>query len=106
MAAMGKKVADAGGLIVEILAAKGGAQPSRADLDAWVSAYNLPVTTVKDPDAMALQSLNQLVRREYSYVVDLSTMKILKVYIGSIAGIGTSSAQSAMQALMSLLGNR
>ena len=53
MAAMGKQVIDAGGAIVEILAGDFGQPLTKTKLDAWVTTYKLPVTTVKDPDAMA-----------------------------------------------------
>jgi hypothetical protein len=104
MAAMGKQVVDAGGVIIEVLADKAGLQPVKADLDAWITTYSLPVTTVRDPDGMQNQTLNALVRREYTYVVDLKTMMILDIYIGSTNGTGISSAMTGMQTVLSLLG--
>ena len=104
MAAMGKKVTDAGGAIVEILAGDFGAKVDKTKLDAWVNTYKLPITTVKDPDNMMGTSLMALVQREYTYIVDCRTMKITNIYIGSIAGIGTSAAQTAMMTMLQLLG--
>ncbi len=105
---MGKQVVDAGGVIIEILATNtstGTVQPaSKADLDAWVTAYKLPVTSVRDPDNLPKQTINALVQREYCYVVDLKTMKIVNLYMGSIIGVGTSAAQTAMNTVLSLLG--
>jgi hypothetical protein len=103
MAAMGKQVVDKGGVMIEILAAVAGAAPQKSDLDAWITTYNLPVTTVKDPDSMPLASLTALVRREYTYIVDLSTMKIVNRYIGSTDGSGISSAMTGMQTMLQIL---
>jgi hypothetical protein len=104
MAAMGKQVVDAGGVMVEILAAKAGLAVTKADLMAWIDTYQLPVTTVRDPDAMPTQSITALVRREYTFIVDLKTMKIVNRYIGSTDGSGISSAMTGMQTMLSLLG--
>ena len=93
----------AGGAIVEVLAGD-----TRTNLDAWVNNFMLFNTTVRDPDAMTSQTLSALVRREYCYVVDLTTMKILKVWIGTTDGSKpngvSSSAQEAMDQVLSLLG--
>jgi len=100
---MGKSVVDKGGVIVEVLAATAGTQPTRANLDAWIGAYSIPVTTVKDVDSAPLATLTALLRREYTYVVDLRTMKILTIYIGSTDGSGTPSVVPAMNELLSRL---
>jgi hypothetical protein len=106
MAATGNQVVSAGGVIVEILGANAGGAASKADLDAWVNTYSLPVTSVRDPDSMPMQSMNALIRREYCYIIDLSTMKIVNVDIGSIFGIGASSASTSMTKMMQLLGSK
>ncbi len=81
---------------------------SRTELDNWVNNYMLFTTTVRDPDNNLSQTLNALVRREYSYVVDLRTMKILNVYIGttdgSMPGGISSSLKEAMDQVLALLG--
>jgi len=81
---------------------------SRTELDNWVNNYMIFTTTVRDPDNNLSQTLNALVRREYSYVVDLSNMKILAVYIGTTDGSKpggvSSSLMEAMQHVASLLG--
>ncbi len=96
-------VVHAGGAIVEILAGD-----IRSELDAWVNNFGLFTTTVRDPDSNTSQTLNALVRREYSYVVDLSTMKILAVYIGTTDGSKpngvSSSLHEAMDQVLGLLG--
>jgi hypothetical protein len=105
LAAMGKSVLDAGGIIVEILAGGNtGGQPTLAELNAWITTYGLTVTTVKDPDSMPQASLTALQVREYTYVVDLSNMKILNFFPGTQSGIGTTGAMSGMQTMLQLLG--
>ncbi len=94
----------AGGAIVEIMAGD-----SRTELDSWVNNFNLFTTTVRDPDSMPTQTLDALVRREYSYVVELPSMKILNVYIGTTDGSKpngiSSSLKEAMDQVLVLLGN-
>ena len=96
-------VVQKGGAIVEILAGD-----SKASLDAWVGNFMLFTTTVRDPDGMGSQTLNALVRREYTYVVDLSTMKIMTVYIGTTDGSKpggvSSSLKQGMDEVLTLLG--
>ena len=96
-------VVKAGGAIVEILTSS-----TKTDVDAWVGNFNLFNTVVRDPDSMPQQTLTALVRREYSYVVDLSNMKILSVYIGttdgSMPGGVSSSLHEAMDQVLSLVG--
>ena len=105
MAAMGKQVLQAGGIIIEILAGgQFGGQPTRQELDAWITTYALPITTVKDPDSMPQASLKALVQREHTYIVDLSTMKIVNYFAGTTTGIGTTGAMMGMQTMLTLLG--
>jgi hypothetical protein len=96
-------VVKAGGAIVEIMAGD-----AKTEVDAWIGNFNLFNTVVRDPDGMSQQTLNALVRREYSYVVDLSNMKILSVYIGttdgSMPGGVSSSLHEAMDQVLSLVG--
>jgi hypothetical protein len=93
----------AGGAIVEILAGD-----SKTEVDAWIGNFNLFNTVVRDPDGNTSQTLNALVRREYSYVVDLSNMKILNVYVGTTDGTKpngvSSSLHEAMDQVLSLVG--
>ncbi len=99
MAAMGKQILDKNGIIIEVLSELG----SRANLDSWITTYKLTVTSVRDPDSMPMQSQNALIQREYNYIVDLKTMKIVDRVSGSTAGIGTSSAQTGMNKMLTLL---
>ena len=93
----------AGGAIVEIMA--GG---SRVELDSWVGNFGLHNTAVRDPDNNAGQTLKALVRREYCYVVDLRSMKIISRYIGTTDGSKpngvSSSLAQAMTQVLSLVG--
>ena len=92
-----------GGAIVEILAGD-----TKANLDAWVNNFMLYNTSVRDPDATPTQTLDALVRREYCYVVDLDTMAIVAVYIGTTDGSKpngvTSSLEEAMDDVLMRLG--
>jgi hypothetical protein len=92
-----------GGAIVEVLV-----DGTKTNLDAWVNNYMLYNTTVRDPDATPNQTLNALVRREYCYVVDLDTMAILTIYIGTTDGSKpggiSSSLEEAMDDVLARLG--
>jgi hypothetical protein len=99
------KVAQAGGAVVEVLAAYGGAQPSKSNLDSWINSPGVVTSSMRDPDSMAGQTINALVRREYCYVVDLKTMKILHVYIGTTDGsMPNGISSSAVCGMCDLLG--
>src|SRR5262245_13534581 len=100
MAMMGKQVLDAGGIIIEVLTESA----TRANLDAWVATYKLPVTTVKDPDANGRQTIDALGRREYNFIVNLSDMTIVAFDQGDVFGNGTPSATVGMQKMITLLG--
>lgn len=80
--------------------------PTQSDLKNWVHTYNLPVTSVRDPDNKPRQTIQALVRREYAYEVDLRTMKIVQLRMGSVAGIGPSAVATAIQDMMVLLGKK
>ena len=69
-------------------------------MNAWINAYNLSVTTVTPVDPN-----QQLVgERETVFIVDLCTMKIVDKVAGSQAGIGDSSAKTAIAKILTLLG--
>jgi hypothetical protein len=93
----------AGGAIVEVMAGD-----SKTQLDNWIDNYMIHTTTVRDPDGNLSQTLDALVRREYSYVVDLATMKILNVYVGTTNGTMpngvSSSLHQAMDQVLLLVG--
>ena len=104
LAANGKQVVDAGGVVVEILAATAGSPATKAQLDAWVNTYALPVSSVRDPDSLPLQSLTALYRREIAYIVDLQTMQIVSRIDGSTAGVQPNAVRQSITIILSLLG--
>ena len=105
LAADGKATYDAGGIVIEVLCTTGFVtQPTKSDLDAWINKYKLPVTTVKDPDGTGTATLTALGQREQAYIVDLATMKIVKVISGSLTGMTDTSAKLGMLELHKLLG--
>ena len=88
----GASVDQAGGILIEVLMTTGFvAPPMKSDLDAWVNKYNLSFTVMADLSS-ALTTNNTLGRRDQAYIIDLTTMKILKFEAGSIAGAGTSNS--------------
>ena len=85
-------VTDAGGAVVESL--------HSGSLDAWITAYNLSVTTV-----MPIDPNQQLIgERETLWIIDLCTMKIVYKTQGSLAGLGDSSAKTGIAKILTLLG--
>lgn len=71
------------------------------ELVPWIQAEDLHVTVVKPKDA---ETLNQLVSREWTYVVDLTTMKIVWKGFGSYDGSKPSSVDEGLSQLLTLLG--
>jgi hypothetical protein len=105
IASGGPGVVQAGGVVIEVLETSGFVkQPTKAELDAWITKYMLPVTTVKDPDGAGTPSLDILGPREHAYIVDLTTMKIVQIVPGDYTGIGATSGGKALAAMHQLLG--
>jgi hypothetical protein len=79
---------------------------TKSNLDSWINSASIVVTSVRDPDNMQGQTINALVRREYCYVVDLHTMHILKIYIGTTNGnpYGTGISSSVVCGMCDILG--
>ncbi len=57
------------------------------------------VTTVKDPDGTGTATLTALGAREHAYIIDLTTMKIIRFYTGDDAAGGPATRYSASQAM-------
>lgn len=96
---------DAGGAIVEILGTKAGGAVAKADLDAWIKTYKLPVTSVMDtPAGSGTKTLTFFGIRETCVIVDVKTMKILKKINGSVTGTGDSSVKQLVPEILKLLG--
>lgn len=93
---------DAGGAIVEVLASSGGGAATKANLNAWVTTYNLPVTSVIDAPS-STKTLTFFGIRETCVIVDVRTMKIVKKVNGSVAGSGDSSVKQLIPEILKLL---
>lgn len=50
---------------------------TRGNLDSWVTTYKIPYTTLRDPDGVGLRIVSDFSPREWTFLVELSTMKIL-----------------------------
>jgi len=68
----------------------------KANLDAWVTRFNIPYTTLRDPDGVGERIVSQLSPREHTFVVELSTMKIL------YDGLGYDKVSGALTMLKGL----
>ena len=95
---------DAGAVVLELLETNFGGQPTRSDLDAWITKNKLPVTSVIDGAGHEGESFTALGRRENTFIVELPSMKIVKKYTGSIDGTPPSSVSTAIPDLLALLG--
>ena len=80
-----------------------GGPVKKSNLDSWINAYKIPVTSMMDPPGTGTKTFDTWGRRENSFVVDLKTMKILKKVTGSTDGSGDSSVKTAIPFLMTLL---
>jgi hypothetical protein len=87
-----------------VLETNGGREPTRADLDNWITTFGLRVTSVidRDPDPET-ETYDALGIREQAFVVDLSTMRIVFQINGSVAGIGDPSVVNAINEILRLL---
>jgi hypothetical protein len=96
----GAAVVQAGGVVIEVLETTGfTAQATQTSLQQWIGKYQLPVTTVKDPDGTGTATLTALGGREHCYIIDLTTMKILDFITGDDLGGGTDTQYSANQCM-------
>jgi hypothetical protein len=101
----GASVDQAGGVLIEVLMTNGfSTPPTKANLDSWVSKYNLSFTVMADLDA-ALTTSNTLGRRDQAYIIDMTTMKVLQYIDGSIIAAGSNNSGAlGMAAMHKLLG--
>lgn len=93
MGAEGQAAIEAGGLVVEVL--------YDHDPLPWIQAEDLHVTVVTVKDGQTLQELQS---REWSYIVDLTTMKIVWTGFGSYSGQAPQSFHTALVKLHEYLG--
>ena len=89
--------------MIEILATKAGGAPAKSDLDAWISAPKLPVTTVMDPPGTGTPTFNVLGPRETAYIINLATMKIQRRILGDTTGTKAPSIDQAVAEILVLL---
>lgn len=96
---------DAGGVIVEVLASNANAPPTRNNLNAWITTFSLPVTALIDPSGVGTRTLNTYGIRESTFIVELSTMRVVFKVNGSVAGVGPSGVAQAIPRMLELLGD-
>jgi hypothetical protein len=88
-----------------VLSTSGFVNPAaRADLDAWVTTYNLNVSCFIDAAGHALGTLNALNVRETTVIVQLPGMNVVWVSHGDVTGTAHSSINAAAQQMHQLLG--
>ena len=84
------------GMILEVVGIDG--MISMQGLSNWITSSKVEITTVRDPNGKYPQSKNVFVTREWSYVVDLASMKVVSKYFGSYGG-GAPSITALNKAL-------
>lgn len=84
------------GVMLEVVGIDGVA--TKSDLTNWVNSAQAEITSVRDPDGQYPASKGVLKTREWSYIVDLSTMKIVAKFFGSYGG-GQASITALNNAL-------
>ena len=106
MAANAQQIVNAGGAVIEILGTYGFVNtptPTKAELDSWITAYNLTCSSFIDAPNHAAQTINFFQVRETIVVVAVPSMLIKQVIHGSVAGIGPSSVAQATTTIMNCL---
>ncbi len=82
-------------IFVELLA-EGGSHSVQAEpshLDAWIGAQEIPFTTLIDPPGVGMRIVQQIAPRETTFVVELSSMKVVS------RAYGTAKAYATLDAL-------
>jgi hypothetical protein len=69
---------------------------TKANLDTWISNFKIAFTTLRDPDGVGQRIIKDFSPREYTFVVELATMKVL------YKGYGYSKVQGAFDLLKTL----
>jgi hypothetical protein len=96
---LGKQIIDAGGKVLEILS---DTSANRAQLESWITTYNLNITSLIDAAGMA-GAANVATIRETLFIVKMPEMKIVYVNHGDISGISAPSVDAATTQIVSLL---
>ena len=92
---------DLGGVVIEVLFSADSSGTPQGTIDNWVDAYDLPNTTVFVKDG---QTAAEYGPREWGYVVDLCTMRIVWAEFGTFGG-GTTSGETGLATLTNCLQN-
>jgi hypothetical protein len=100
----GKGILDAGGAVLEILSAKSGKATVRADLDAWVTTYNIDVSSFIDAPSAPTAALKVATVRETVFIVHMPNMKIVWTVHGDTSGVKPPSIVAAAAEMHTLLG--
>lgn len=95
---------DLGVKIVEILSSRLGQTTTKADLDAWVTTYNLDVTSMIDAADSPRGALTAAGIRETAWIVEMPSMKILWMSHGDVTGQKPPTIVEAETELHTLLG--
>ena len=69
---------------------------TKTNLDNWISKFAIPFTTLRDPEGAGLRIVADFSPREYTFVVELATMKVL------YKGYGYAKVQGAFDLLKTL----
>lgn len=90
--------------MVEVLGSSGFTTAAqKSDLDAWVSTYELPVTTVIDAPGAGTATLMAMGRRENTVIVQLPSMQVVWRDEGDFTGSQTTGAVKAIDEALVLL---
>ena len=93
----------AGTGVVKCRMTNAGKRDTRSNLDAWVNRCYLRITALIDPAGVGTRTLSTYGVRESAFIVDLSTMRIVRRINGSVAGIGPSAISQIVPTLLDLL---
>jgi hypothetical protein len=98
---------DAGAVVVEILSTRLiNQRATQTDLDAWVNAVGITVTSVVDPEGLDLQTLNAMGIRESLVIVELPSMTVVHYDPGDQSGTVDPSVVAGLNKLYELLGQQ
>jgi len=98
-------VLDAGGKVLEILSENNSRGPAtKTDLDAWIEAYDLNVSTMIDAPSDPTGAIKAAKVRETVFIVAMPSMKIVYVVHGDTSGQMASSIGAAVTKIVALLG--
>ena len=90
--------------MLEILSQNNSRGPaSKTDLDAWIEAYNLDVSTMIDAPSTPMAAIMAAGIRETVFIVEIPSMKILYVDHGDTSGRTASSIGAAVTKILALL---